>query len=132
MPTYTAHFRTETHYADRDFEADSPQQALQLARAVYENRTETLPFEAYDGDPTVEEIDIRDEEDEPTGAFWQSDDLRVHLAARELLDALEQAVAALNTAPRFTVPGSVHGDSYGIAALCDAAIAKARPATPSA
>jgi hypothetical protein len=45
--------------------------------------------------------------------------------APTLLDALQQAVAALNTAPRFAVP-SFDTDSYRIAALCDLAIAKAK------
>jgi len=46
-------------------------------------------------------------------------------AAPDMLSALEQAVAALNTAPRFRVP-SLDSDSYRIAALCDAAIAKTK------
>jgi hypothetical protein len=46
-------------------------------------------------------------------------------SAPDLLAALEQAVAALNTAPRFAVP-SLDTDSYAIAALCDRAIAKAK------
>jgi len=43
----------------------------------------------------------------------------------ELLAALEQAVAALNTVPRFRVP-SPDTDSYRIASICDRAIAKAK------
>ena len=46
-------------------------------------------------------------------------------AAPELLAALDQAVKALNTAPRFHVP-VLGTDSYKIAALCDRAIAKAK------
>lgn len=46
---------------------------------------------------------------------------------RDLLTALEQAVAALNTAPRFKVR-SLNTDSYEIAARCDRAVAKAKPA----
>jgi hypothetical protein len=45
--------------------------------------------------------------------------------APEVIAALEQAVAALNTAPRFRVP-LLDTDSYRIAALCDRAIAKAK------
>jgi len=41
-----------------------------------------------------------------------------------LLAVLQQALAALNTAPRFGVR-SLGTDSYRIAALCDAAIARA-------
>ena len=46
-------------------------------------------------------------------------------AAPDLFDALEQAVAALNEAPRFAVPG-LNSDSYRIASICDKAIAKAK------
>ena len=38
-----------------------------------------------------------------------------------LLEALQQALTALNTAPRFRVP-SLETNSYKIAAICDAAI----------
>jgi hypothetical protein len=42
-----------------------------------------------------------------------------------LLEGLEQALAALNTAPRFRVP-SFDTDSYAIAALCSRIIARAK------
>jgi hypothetical protein len=47
--------------------------------------------------------------------------------AADLLAVLQQASAALDTAPRFRVP-SLGTDSYRIAALCDAAIKRAVPA----
>jgi hypothetical protein len=56
----------------------------------------------------------------------ESEDRVLCLAASEMLVALEQAVTALNIAPRFRVP-ILDCDSYGVAAICDAAIAKARP-----
>jgi hypothetical protein len=43
----------------------------------------------------------------------------------DLVAALQQAVAALNTAPRFRVQ-SLDTDSYRIASICDRAIAKAK------
>ncbi len=46
------------------------------------------------------------------------------LTAPDLLGALKQAVAALNQAPRFAVPG-LDTNSYKIAAVCDKAIARA-------
>ena len=42
-----------------------------------------------------------------------------------LLAVLQQALTALNTAPRFKVP-SLETDSYRIAALCNAVIAKTK------
>ena len=74
----------------------------------------------------LEKIEISSDENDQLAA-WQSDDLRLRLAARQLLEALEAARAALNTAPRFKVPG-LGSDSYKIAALCDAALANAKPA----
>ena len=46
-------------------------------------------------------------------------------AAPLLLAALEQAVQALNTAPRFRVP-HLDTDSYAIASICGRAIARAK------
>jgi hypothetical protein len=54
------------------------------------------------------------------GAPLQNSDLVTNLLA-----VLQKALAALNTAPRFKVP-SLETDSYRIAALCDAVIAKAK------
>lgn len=48
---------------------------------------------------------------------------RLFCAAPDLLEALAQAVQALNTAPRFAVP-HLSADSYQIAASGDRAIAK--------
>jgi len=50
---------------------------------------------------------------------------RLVAAAPDLLEALEQAVQALNTAPRFAVP-HLSTDSYQIAAFCDHAIIKVK------
>jgi hypothetical protein len=46
-------------------------------------------------------------------------------AVANLLAALQQAVTALSSAPRFPVP-SLTTDSYRIATLCDAAIAQTK------
>lgn len=46
-------------------------------------------------------------------------------AAPEMLDALQQAVQALNTVPRFQVP-HLSSDSYRIASICTRAIAMAK------
>jgi hypothetical protein len=125
MPTYTATFRTDAEYARHDFKAATPAEALALARAFYDDHTEELYFESYDSGMEVDEIEISG----PDGselAVWQDEDLALHLAASDLLEALQQAVTALNAAPRFAVPG-FDTDSYDIAALCDQAIAKAKP-----
>ncbi len=65
---------------------------------------------------------LDDKIDEPSPAEANA---QLIAAAPDLLDALEQAVAALNEAPRFAVLG-LDTDSYKIAAICDKAIAKAK------
>jgi hypothetical protein len=124
MTTYTAHFHTDAEWAARDFEAETPEQALTLARQFYDNHFSELYFESYGGGMPVNEIVIHHDDGEEC-ATWQDDDLCLHLAARDLLHALEQAVAALNTIPRFPVP-SLLSCSYRIATVCDRAIAKAK------
>ena len=106
--------------------ADTPEKAMQWAREFEQgDDIMMLDFQSYDSTAGVEHIEIRDANG-ATAAEWQSDDLLRRLAARDLLEALEQAVAALNIAPRFTVPG-LGTDSYAIAAICNAAIRKAKP-----
>jgi hypothetical protein len=60
MTTYTAYFRTDADYATRRFEADSPEQALALARQLYDDDPLDLMFEPYDGGMPVNEIAIHD------------------------------------------------------------------------
>ena len=120
MTTYTAYFRNDAKFAPREFEAATPEEALALAK---QHDWSDLWFEPYDG-MSVNEIEICDEDGNEL-AVWLDDELRLRLAAQEMLDALEQALAALNQAPRFKVPG-LSTDSYRIAAICDKAIAKAK------
>jgi hypothetical protein len=94
MPTYTAEFRTDADYATQDFKARSPQDALKKARAFYDERTDELMFESYDGGHPVNEIAVRDARGDEV-ALWQDDDLRVRLAAHDLLDAGELALREL-------------------------------------
>ena len=50
MPTYTAHFYTEADWAETTIEAATPELALQRARQIESEATETLDFQSYDGD----------------------------------------------------------------------------------
>jgi len=87
MPTYIAHFRTDAQWASYDFEADTPELALQMARDLWKDDPDRLLFEDYEMMP-VNEITISD----PDGselAFWFDTDMRLRLAAPRLLKALE-------------------------------------------
>ena len=94
MPTYTAEFRTDADYATHAFKARSPRDALKKARVFYDERTEELMFESYDGGHPVNEIAVRDANGDEV-ALWQDDDLRVRLAAHDLFDAGELALREL-------------------------------------
>jgi hypothetical protein len=49
MPkSYRAEFFTTADWAKHDFEADSPQQALELARQFYDQNLGELEFRSYD------------------------------------------------------------------------------------
>ena len=124
--TYKVFFYTEADWAETTIKAATPEQALQRAHRIESEETETLAFQSYDGEGSgVEHIEIQSA-DGDTVAEWRHEDLKLRLAARDLLEALEQALAALNTARRFkvSIPGVT--DSYAVAAICEAAIAKTK------
>jgi len=93
MKTYTAEFRTDADYALRTFKARSPQRALRQAHAFYDDHTDELVFQNYNGGEPVNAIAIYDEGDEV--ALWQDDELRLRRAASDLLEALELCVECL-------------------------------------
>lgn len=88
MNTYTAYFRSDANHAMSDIEADTPERALAEARKIADTHAHTLFFVPYDEAP-INEIAIEDD-DQNELALWQSEDLRVQLAATELLRAAEK------------------------------------------
>jgi hypothetical protein len=88
MKTYTAYFYTEADWAKTTIKADTPMLALQRAQQIESDETETLDFQHYDSTGGVEHIEIRSA-DGDTVAEWQGEDLRLRLAAPELLEALQ-------------------------------------------
>src|SRR5580704_9859331 len=124
MTSYRVYLRSDIQWTMRTFKARSPERAIELARRFVDERFDELDFADYEpNDCPINEIEILDEHGNEL-AVWHDEDLRLRLAARDLLDALEKAVRALNEVPRFKVPG-LDTDSYKIAAICDRAIAKA-------
>ena len=69
MTTYTAHFFTEADWAETTIKAPSPELALQRARQIDSEETETLDFQSYDSGAGVEHIEIRSA-DGDTVAEW--------------------------------------------------------------
>jgi hypothetical protein len=94
MKIYTADFRTDINYASREFTARSPRSALTKARAFSEADADALSFEHYSGTHPISEIVIYGAAGDEV-ASWQDDDLRLRLAAGDLLDALELCVECL-------------------------------------
>ncbi len=88
MNTYTAYFRTDASYAAHDIEADTPELALAEARKMADTHAHALWFVPYDEAP-INEIVIEDSDDNEL-ASWQDEDLRLRLAAGDLLSAAEK------------------------------------------
>jgi hypothetical protein len=114
MTTYTAYFRTDANFATLEFKAATPEQALKKARRFYADDPFGLMFESYDGGMSVNEIVIEDADHDEL-AVWQDEDLRLHLAASDLLAAAELVIARWE-----------RGDLAEAVRGLDAAIAKAK------
>lgn len=127
MPNYVAEFFTDGDYATRSFKARSPQDALKKARVFYDERTEELMFQSYDGGQPVTEISVRDAKGCEV-ALWQDDELRLRLAADDMLEALELCVDCLEE-PERDKDGT---PSTSALDLARAAIAKAKGQPASA
>jgi hypothetical protein len=118
MTTYTVNFASDAEFASRNFDAETPEQALALARKLYEDEPSELWFESYDG-MDVNEILVYDADGNEL-AVWYDADMHLRLAAQDLLEALE-AVCDL--------PADDTGDRTIPAGFLDqarAAIAKAK------
>jgi hypothetical protein len=123
MLTYTAHFFTGADWAETTIKAASPKQALQRARKTESDETETLSFQSYDTTNGVERIEIW-AADRRTVAEWESDDLRLRLAAIDLLDALE----AQTDAAQAVIDAWAGGDLAAAVRTLDGSIPAARAA----
>jgi hypothetical protein len=115
MTEYRVYFRSDIQWAMRSFKALSPQHALTLARRFAEQRADELEVEEYDpNDCPINEIEVYDECGNEL-AVWFDDELRLRLAAADLLDAAEKVVARWQ-----------HGDLAEAVRELAAAIAKAK------
>ena len=96
MTSYTVHFRNSTAWASDEVEADTPENALALARKGVDDGSLDLWFDAYDMTSEVNEIAVNDDDGNEL-AFWCDEDTSLRLAARDLLDALEELVSRERT-----------------------------------
>jgi hypothetical protein len=86
--TYRAEFFTAADYAVRNFEAETPEGALELARRFYDDNLVELDFCSYDDNAGIDQIQIWDNE-RGTLATWESNDYRLRQAAPDLHKALD-------------------------------------------
>lgn len=99
----------------------SPAPFFTIYEPYLSQRGREIPcFRIYDAEGKV----IAETESATPGQQQEADAFLMSASA-EMLDALQQAVQALNPAPRFKVP-RLSTDSYSIAAMCNRAIAKAK------
>jgi hypothetical protein len=126
--TYKAFFYTEADWAETTIKAKTPEQALQRAHRIESGEeTETLDFQSYDCGGGVEHIEIRST-DGNTVAEWRHEDLKLRLAARGLLEALEGQTEAAQT----VIDRWAEGDLAAAVRALDASIAPARAAIAKA
>jgi len=118
MPTYTAYFRNDTgQHAEHDIDAATPEEALKMARELWQHDPYALEFEENTRPMQLDEIEICGEYD--AMALWQSNVLRLRLAAQDLLTVLEAIIDREDAESLFATP---------VLRQARAAIAKARPA----
>jgi hypothetical protein len=91
--SYLVYFRNEIQYGWQEFIADTPEQALWLARRFLSESPDDLRLDYYEtGDIEINEIAVCDGEYNRL-IYWHNDDMRLRLAARDLLRAAEQVLA---------------------------------------
>jgi hypothetical protein len=87
---YMAHFRTTAGPADDIFVADTPEQALELARKAFSEDPGKFGFSPADcGYLALQEIRIVNKDGQEV-LTWETDEYRLQLYAPELLKALEE------------------------------------------
>ena len=97
IKTYRAEFFTTADYAIRNFEAKTPEQALDLARRFYEDNIIDLDFRSYDDIEPLDQIEVWDQK---TGkrASWQSDEALIGFQGDGLGHVTRAAMSARSSA----------------------------------
>ena len=90
MKTYNVYFRSDLQWGTREFDADTPEQVLKFARRFIAETLIGLHLDFYEAcSSPVNEIEVLDDEDNSV-AVWYDEDLRLRLAATDLLSAAEK------------------------------------------
>lgn len=90
--TYRVYFRCD-FWGMRKFYAKAPEEALELARRFAAENSDYLTLNFFEPcDSTLNEIEVCDEEYNSL-AVWHDPDMRLRLAAADLLEAAERVVA---------------------------------------
>jgi hypothetical protein len=97
MTNYIAKLVTDAEYGQCDIKADTPEQALKLARTIWETDPDAIVWSGLDERQGLTDIAIMDE-DETVLLEWQDPAESIRLAAPVLLEALE--AQAMADAPR--------------------------------
>lgn len=114
MKSFLVYFANDRHWAERDIEAVSAEDALRQARRIATDRLCRFDYKPYDGLRPVSEIEVLDERANVL-AVWHDDERRLRLAAPDLLEAAEKVVARWE-----------RGDLAAAIRELDAAIAEAK------
>jgi hypothetical protein len=90
MTTYDVYFRSDLQWGMREFDADTPEKALQLARHIAHENPDSVLLDYYEAcDTPISEIEVCDDQGSPL-VTWYDDDMRLRLAADGLLSAAEK------------------------------------------
>ena len=114
MNTFQVYLRSDIAWCRKDIETATPSQAVEFARHLSEQDPAQLDEHYEACDCPVNEVEVLDQHGNQL-AEWQSDDLRLRLAAQDLLDAAELVVARWS-----------QGDLADAVRQLDAEIAKAK------
>lgn len=91
MPTFDVYFRSDMQWGMHEIAAADATQALEIARKLAGEDLDDLDY--YEAcDCLINEIEVCDEEHNQL-AVWYDDDMRLRLAAPDLLKAAEKVIA---------------------------------------
>ena len=96
MTTFDVYFRTDLQWGMREFIADTADQALELARRFAHENADSLDLDYFEScDCPINEIEICDDQGNSL-VTWFDDDMRLRLAATDLLEAAHMCEMALS------------------------------------